>query len=158
MKLTTKGRYAVTALIDIAMHGDKYPVSLSELSKRQDISAAYLEQLAAKLRAANLLHSVRGAKGGYKLAMPARNISIADIILAIEEPMDTTKCKGRRNCKNGSVCITHHLWVDLNKVIDDFLSRISVESLVLKYKEEQKSEALANPYRVNLNNIVAVAE
>lgn len=174
MKLTTKGRYAVTAVIDIAMYSKTSPVSLTELNKRQEISVAYLEQLASKLRATGILLSVRGARGGYKLGRSAEEITIADIIYAIEETVDTRRCQGRNNCKSSGKCLTHGLWEDLNSVISGFLSKVTVASLILENKEFQKREIDIKTnissvnlvktegdeivQKINFKNIVAIAE
>src|SRR5260221_5528969 len=107
MRLTTKGRFAVTAMIDVAMHSDKGPVTLAGVSERQKISLSYLEQLFGKLRRHGLVESVRGPGGGYNLAQPATNLSVADIILAVDEPIDATQCGGQENCLDEKRCMTH---------------------------------------------------
>ena len=116
MRLTTKGRFAVTAMIDVAMHGDdKGPVTLAAVSERQKISLSYLEQLFGKLRRAGLVESVRGP--GRRLQPRARRrttVSVADIIVAVDEPIDATQCGGRENCKDDRRCMTHELWATLN--------------------------------------------
>ncbi|MEM9243910.1 MAG: Rrf2 family transcriptional regulator [Pseudomonadota bacterium] len=132
MKLTTKGRYAVTAMLDIALHQDKGQVSLADIAGRQGISQSYLEQLSAKLRRADLLTSVRGSAGGYLLSRPAAKISVADIILATNESVDNTQCGGAENCHNGLPCLTHDLWADLNHTINDFLTEITLADLMKK--------------------------
>lgn len=154
MKLTTKGRYAVSAMLDIAIYSKGAAVSLSEISDRQGISVAYLEQLASKLRAKGLLTSVRGAKGGYLIAKDLNLVTISEIISAIEESTDTRKCLGMRNCKNGKECLTHNLWEDLNKVINNFLSEITLEKLVSK---NIGCKNINNSLNTSLK-IVAVAE
>ena len=113
MKLTAKGRYAVTAMLDIAVHDDEGPVSLADISGRQEISLAYLEQLFAKLRRADLVTSVRGPGGGYRLARAGDAISIADIVESVDESVDATRCRGRADCQGGATCLTHELWSDL---------------------------------------------
>ncbi len=130
MKLTTRGRYAVTAMLDLAMHGDDKPVSLADISGRQEISLSYLEQLFAKLRRGDLVKSVRGPGGGYQLARTRPQIFIAEIIDAVDESVDATNCNGKGNCHHGEVCLTHHLWQDLSEQIHDFLSQISLAELV----------------------------
>lgn len=130
MKLTTKGRYAVTAMLDLAMHQQNTTVSLADIALRQDISQSYLEQLFSKLRRKGLVSSVRGPQGGYRLGRELGEISVADIILAIDEPLDTTRCAGAANCQKGERCITHHLWDELNVVIVNFLDGVSLENLV----------------------------
>lgn len=130
MKLTTKGRYAVTALVDFALHQQDEPMSITEVATRHGISPTYLERLAGMLRAKGLLKSVRGAKGGYHLARSADQITVADIIRAVDENMDATACQGKANCHEGEVCLTHHLWDRLNQQIVDFLSSITLSELI----------------------------
>lgn len=136
MKLTTKGRYAVTAMLDITLNQGSGAVSLSDISQRQSISQSYLEQLFTKLRKRRLVDSVRGPGGGYQLARAAEAITIADIIAAINEPMDATKCGGAKNCQGGKKCLTHHLWAELNDVIVDFLKQVTLASLVAQHHEQ----------------------
>ena len=130
MRLTTKGRYAVTAMLDLALHGDSGPVSLADISGRQDISLSYLEQLFARLRRNDLVSSVRGPGGGYRLSRTGTEIFVAQIIDAVNEPVDATGCGGTSNCQQGEVCLTHHLWLDLSEQIHGFLSGISLAQLV----------------------------
>ena len=130
MRLTTKGRYAVTAMLDLAIHGDASPVSLANISSRQDISLSYLEQLFAKLRRNELVSSVRGPGGGYRLSRPVQQIFVAEIVDAVNESVDATGCGGSTDCQQGEICLTHHLWCDLSDQIHDFLSSISLYSLV----------------------------
>src|SRR5262245_47807142 len=131
MRLTTKGRFAVTAMIDVAMHGTKTPVTLAGVSQRQKISLSYLEQLFGKLRRHGLVESVRGPGGGYRLARAAESISVADVIVAVDEPIDATKCGGRENCKDdGKRCMTHELWANLNQHIFGYLRSVSLAELV----------------------------
>lgn len=132
MRLTTKGRYAVTAMLDLALHADAGPVSLADISGRQEISLSYLEQLFAKLRRGDLVSSVRGPGGGYRLSRVADDICVAEIIDAVNEKVDVTNCGGSGDCQDGQVCLTHHLWCDLSKQIHSFLSGISLASLVAK--------------------------
>lgn len=132
MRLTTKGRFAVTAMIDLAMHNGKSPVTLSEISERQKISLSYLEQLFGKLRRQELVSSVRGPGGGYNLAKPTDQVSVADIITAVDEPIDATQCHGKENCKDDQKCITHDLWTDLNRHIFDYLRAVTLAELVAK--------------------------
>ena len=132
MRLTTKGRYAVTAMLDLALHASDGPVSLSDISARQGISLSYLEQLFAKLRRAELVKSVRGPGGGYCLGEHECNIFIAQIVDAVNESIDTTKCKQKGDCQNGEKCLTHHLWSDLSLQIHEFLSGISLNDLMKK--------------------------
>ncbi len=130
MRLTTKGRYAVTAMLDLALHGEDGPVSLAHISGRQDISLSYLEQLFAKLRRNDLVSSVRGPGGGYKLSRGSHEIFVAQIIAAVNETVDATGCGRTSNCQQGEVCLTHHLWCDLSDQIHGFLSQISLSNLV----------------------------
>ncbi len=130
MRLTTKGRYAVTAMLDLAIHGQQKPVSLNDISGRQHISLSYLEQLFAKLRRSNLVSSVRGPGGGYRLAVDSANISIAQVVDAVNESMDATRCQGKGDCQEGDQCLTHHLWEDLSSQIHSFLNDISIQDLI----------------------------
>lgn len=130
MRLTTKGRYAVTAMLDLAMHGKGSPVCLSDISERQGISLSYLEQLFSKLRKNSLVASVRGPGGGYSLARIPDSISIAEIIGAVNESIDATNCSGQGDCQQGEMCLTHHLWEDLSEQISEFLSDISLAKLI----------------------------
>ena len=132
MKLTTKGRYAVTAMLDLALRYDKGAVTLAEIAKRQGISLSYLEQLFAKLRRSGLVDSVRGPGGGYTLAMEPNKISVAEIIVAINENIDATRCGGEKNCHGDETCLTHQLWEDLSIRIHEFLSGITLGDLVTK--------------------------
>ncbi|MFT4518300.1 MAG: Rrf2 family iron-sulfur cluster assembly transcriptional regulator [Halioglobus sp.] len=130
MRLTTKGRYAVTAMLDLALHGSDRPVSLADISGRQDISLSYLEQLFSKLRRNDLVSSVRGPGGGYRLSRGGHEIFVAQIIDAVNETVDATGCGGTADCQQGEVCLTHHLWSDLSDQIHNFLSGISLSNLV----------------------------
>ena len=130
MKLTTRGRYAVTAMLDLAINGGSRPVSLADISGRQEISLSYLEQLFAKLRREQLVTSARGPGGGYRLARNGAEIFVAEIIDAVDESVDVTNCQGRGNCQQGETCLTHHLWEDLSGQIHDFLSQISLGDLM----------------------------
>jgi Rrf2 family iron-sulfur cluster assembly transcriptional regulator len=135
MRLTTKGRFAVTAMIDLAMRQHNGPVTLAGISQRQRISLSYLEQLFGKLRRHALVQSTRGPGGGYTLARPMSDVSVADIIYAVDEPLDATQCGGRENCDNDQRCMTHDLWASLNRVMVDFLDSVSLQDLV----EQQKA-------------------
>ena len=130
MRLTTKGRYAVTAMLDLALHGSDGPVSLADISGRQDISLSYLEQLFAKLRRNDLVTSVRGPGGGYRLSRNTGDIFVAQIVDAVNEAVDATGCGGTSTWQQGEVCLTHHLWCDLSDQIHSFLSQISLANLV----------------------------
>ncbi|HHJ12650.1 MAG TPA: Fe-S cluster assembly transcriptional regulator IscR [Chromatiales bacterium] len=130
MKLSTKGRYAVTAMMDLAIYGSAGPVTLADISQCQGISLSYLEQLFAKLRKAGLVEGVRGPGGGYRLARPANQISVAQIITAVDESVDMTRCKGEANCQDGESCLTHELWMDLSKRLYEFLDGITLADFV----------------------------
>jgi len=134
MRLTTKGRYAVTAMLDIALHHECGPVSVADVAERQAISSAYLEQLFSKLKRAGLLRSVRGPGGGYELAKPQEHISISQIIAAVGEGVDATRCRGTADCHDGATCLTHDLWTALSVRIDDFLSGVTLQTLVAKHE------------------------
>ena len=139
MRLTTKGRFAVTAMIDVAMHGSQGPVTLAGVSERQKISLSYLEQLFGKLRRHGLVESVRGPGGGYHLARPANSVSVADVIVAVDEPIDATKCGGKENCHDDKRCMTHELWANLNTHIFAYLRSVTLEQLV----RQQDKQAVA---------------
>lgn len=131
MRLTTKGRFAVTAMVDLATRGGKAPVTLSSISERQKISLSYLEQLFGKLRRNNIVESVRGPGGGYYLARPGNKITIAEIVVAVDEPLDATKCGGMGNCHGEEKpCLTHNLWMGLNEKILDYLESVTLQQLV----------------------------
>ncbi|UGA39058.1 Fe-S cluster assembly transcriptional regulator IscR [Chromobacterium haemolyticum] len=138
MRLTTKGRFAVTAMLDLALRESGGPVTLAGISERQGISLSYLEQLFGKLRRAELVDSVRGPGGGYTLAKAPIDISVADIITAVDEPVDATQCGGRENCRGNQRCMTHDLWTNLNVTIFDYLSKVSLASLVEQQKAKEK--------------------
>jgi Rrf2 family iron-sulfur cluster assembly transcriptional regulator len=137
MRLTTKGRFAVTAMVDLALHHSNDPVTLAEISGRQKISLSYLEQLFGKLRRRLLVGSIRGPGGGYRLAKDMAQISIADIILAVDEPIDATQCGGKENCHDDQKCITHDLWASLNAHIFDYLGAVTLKQLV----DEQQAKS-----------------
>ncbi|UJJ31444.1 Fe-S cluster assembly transcriptional regulator IscR [Halopseudomonas maritima] len=130
MRLTTKGRYAVTAMLDLALHEDQGPITLADISMRQGVSISYLEQLFAKLRRSKLVESVRGPGGGYRLAGGAAAISVAQIVEAVNDSMDATRCLGKGDCQEGEVCLTHHLWSDLSARLRQFLNDITLAELV----------------------------
>ena len=130
MRLTTKGRYAVTAMLDLALHHEKGPITLADIAERQGISLSYLEQLFSRMRKKGLVYSVRGPGGGYSPARATDEISIAEIITAVDESVDTTRCNGAHNCQNNEVCLTHNLWEDLSNRIYDYLKEVSLESLM----------------------------
>jgi Rrf2 family iron-sulfur cluster assembly transcriptional regulator len=132
MRLTTKGRYAVTAMLDLALHAATGPVTLADIAARQGISQSYLEQLFGKLKKAGLVVSLRGPGGGYALAKPSDAISVSAIIGSVGEGIDATRCGGAGDCQQGEVCLTHELWTDLSERIDDFLTGITLKSLVAR--------------------------
>lgn len=143
MRLTTKGRFAVTAMIDLAMRQHSGPVTLAGISQRQEISLSYLEQLFGKLRRHEIVESVRGPGGGYNLARRPEDITVADIIIAVDEPLDATQCGGKQNCHgdgeaHGTRCMTHDLWATLNAKMVDYLDSVSLKDLV----EQQKDKAV----------------
>lgn len=142
MRLTTKGRFAVTAMIDLALREADGPVTLSGISERQGISLSYLEQLFGRLRRHSLVSSVRGPGGGYCLAKVAAEITVADIITAVDEPMDATQCAGRLNCQDEKPCMTHELWAGLNKHMYAFLDSVSLGSLVEAQRERMGDEVI----------------
>ena len=126
MRLTTKGRYAVTAMLDLALHYQDGPITLADISQRQGISLSYLEQLFAKLRKHNLVKGMRGPGGGYRLSRPPEDISVADVIDAIGEGIDVTLCAGNEDCQDGERCLTHELWQQLGCKIHDFLNSVTL--------------------------------
>lgn len=140
MKLTSKGRYAVTAILDIALHSDDGPVSLSDISERQHISLSYLEQLFAKLRRHGLVKSVRGPGGGYQLGLEQQEISIGMIIAAVNENITVTRCQGQASCQGGKECLTHSLWEQLSQRIEGFLNEITVSELVTQQQYRRKNK------------------
>jgi Rrf2 family iron-sulfur cluster assembly transcriptional regulator len=135
MRLTTKGRFAVTAMIDLGLRQHNGPVTLASISQRQEISLSYLEQLFGKLRRHELVASTRGPGGGYTMGRPMGEISVADVIYAVDEPLDATQCGGKENCDNDQRCMTHDLWANLNRVMVDFLDSVSLQQLVDEQRE-----------------------
>ncbi len=150
MRLTSKGRYAVTAMLDVALHTSSGPVPLADISARQEISLSYLEQLFARLRKQGLVSSVRGPGGGYQLGKPAAEISVSEVISAVDESVDATRCQGKSDCQGGAKCLTHTLWSDLSHRIEDFLTQITLGELVSQNEiqsvaKRQDSRLLKNP-------------
>ena len=135
MRLTTKGRFAVTAMIDLALREHAGPVALAGISGRQSISLSYLEQLFGKLRRNALVESVRGPGGGYRLGRAAADISVAEIIHAVDEPVDATQCQGKENCLDDGRCLTHDLWANLNAHMVEFLDGVSLEALIAEQRD-----------------------
>jgi len=140
MKMTTKGRYAVTAMLDLALHDSKGPVNLADISQRQDISLTYLEQLFSKLRRHELIESARGPGGGYRLAHDADDITVAKIIYSVDETIDVTRCGGKQNCQGDLRCLTHDLWMELNLHISEFLNGMSLADMIQRNNVKQVSE------------------
>jgi len=147
MRLTTKGRFAVTAMMDVAMHGGSGPVTLAAVSGRQRISLSYLEQLFGKLRRSGLVESVRGPGGGYNLAKPHDQVSVADIIIAVDEPIDATQCGGKENCHDDRRCMTHDLWAALNDHIFTFLSGVTLAQLVKTQQQQPNDVSVLQDHR-----------
>ncbi len=166
MRLTTKGRYAVTAMLDLAFHSQIKPVTLTDIAARQTISLSYLEQLFARLRRANMVKGFRGPGGGYTLAGKASDINIADIIAAVDEPIDATKCGGEANCQKEQACLTHDLWMGLSEQIRDYLKGITLGQLLEKHlvqeiakRQEQDAQQVIEIHRhaeliSNLNDLL----
>src|SRR5687768_17298575 len=150
MRLTTKGRFAVTAMVDLAMQHGSGPVTLAEISHRQKISLSYLEQLFGKLRRRALVESVRGPGGGYRLAKDVAAVSVADIIVAVDEPIDATQCGGKENCHDDRKCITHDLWANLNQRIFDYLGAVTLKQLVDEQRAKQNGVAQVRDMRETL--------
>ncbi|WP_016954971.1 Fe-S cluster assembly transcriptional regulator IscR [Catenovulum sp. SX2] len=140
MRLTSKGRYAVTAMLDVALHAKNGPVPLADISERQDISLSYLEQLFARLRKQGVVSSVRGPGGGYLLGRELDDISIGQIIVAVDESVDATRCQGKEGCQGGVQCLTHSLWRELSDRIANFLNEITLQELVDKQEVKQVAE------------------
>ena len=147
MELTTKGRFAVTAMLHLAMQHSSDPVTLAEISRRQNISQSYLEQLFSKMRRRALVNSVRGPGGGYNLARATHQISVADIIVAVDEPIDSTQCGGKENCNDEKKCITHDLWAKLNEHILDYLGAVTLKQLVDDQQAKQNGVAQVQDMR-----------
>jgi Rrf2 family iron-sulfur cluster assembly transcriptional regulator len=137
MRLTTKGRFAVTAMMDLALRGDDGPVALASVSERQKISLSYLEQLFGKLRRYSLVDSVRGPGGGYCIARPLNTVTVADIVRAVDEPLDATQCGGRENCLDDHRCMTHDLWAALNAKMYDYLTSVTLADLVERQRAKE---------------------
>lgn len=158
MRLTTKGRFAVTAMIDLALHHEHGPVTLAAISERQKISLSYLEQLFGKLRRRELVGSVRGPGGGYRVALPLAAISVAQIVQAVDEPLDATQCAGKQNCKDDGRCMTHELWTNLNACIQDYLTTVTLASLVQQQQAKLASTTtVVGDCRVKKDKVIAAA-
>ena len=137
MRLTAKGRYAVTAMLDLAVHREEGPISLADISRRQGISLSYLEQLFAKLRKSNLVQSVRGPGGGYQLQRDPERIFVAEIVDSVDENVDAPRCSGRADCQHGEMCLSHQLWADLSGEIHRFLAGIDLASIIARREVKQ---------------------
>jgi len=144
MKLTTKGRYAVTAMLDLTLHVNDRATTLADIADRQGISLSYLEQLFSRLRKNGLVSSVRGPGGGYKLSQIPANISVANVIRSVDESLDSTGCGGDKNCKNEKACLTHDLWVELSNSIYEFLNDVSLQDLLDRQDKKKITAALAS--------------
>ncbi len=144
MKLTTKGRYAVTAILDLALHDQSGPINLADISYRQGISLSYLEQLFARLRKQGLVISARGPGGGYQLGHHSEDISVVDVIRAVDETVDATRCGGSKNCQDEQRCLTHDLWEELSQQIANFLGGISLADLVHRGTVKQVAQRQDN--------------
>jgi len=147
MRLTTKGRFAVTAMLDLALHGGRGPVTLAGISQRQSISLSYLEQLFGKLRRHTLVESIRGPGGGYTLARDLSKVSVADIITAVDEPIDATQCGGRENCHDEQRCMTHDLWSKLNDKMYEYLDSVKLADLVAQQAERREAVSVLRDKR-----------
>lgn len=157
MRLTTKGRYAVTAMLDLALNAKEKPITLADISQRQGISLSYLEQLFSRMRKQGLVSSARGPGGGYRLSRDSSDINIAQVIEAVDEKVSLNRCEGRGDCNNGGPCLTHELWCNLSDQIYDFLNNISLGNLVeeqhvkdvaARQDKEQEQKQLAGEQRI----------
>lgn len=160
MRLTTKGRYAVTAMLDLAIHDSDGPITLADIARRQGISLSYLEQLFSRLRKKTLVKSVRGPGGGYVLARTVKEIHVAEVISAVDEKVDTTRCGGAHNCQDNERCLTHDLWHDLSDRIYEYLNQISLQDLmaqrgVQKVAQRQNCREKALEVEMNIDNAQA---
>ncbi|MCP4987349.1 MAG: Fe-S cluster assembly transcriptional regulator IscR [Colwellia sp.] len=155
MKLTSKGRYAVTAMLDVTIHAVAGPVSLADISERQGISLSYLEQLFSRLRKEGLVTSVRGPGGGYRLGKCSAQIAVADVISAVNESVDATKCSGKGNCQGGEQCLTHSLWQGLSQRIEEFLQNITLSELVAK-RDVQTVSKRQDELHINAHKSIAL--
>ncbi|OED37011.1 Fe-S cluster assembly transcriptional regulator IscR [Chromatiales bacterium (ex Bugula neritina AB1)] len=155
MKLTTRGRYAVTAMLDLALHSSDGPVSLADISGRQEISLSYLEQLFSRLRRHELVASTRGPGGGYRVARPLAQVAVADIVLAVNESVDATQCGGQKNCHQHGRCLTHDLWEGLSQQVEAFLSGISLHDLINREPVKRVAEIQNNRVVFHDQDIIA---
>jgi Rrf2 family iron-sulfur cluster assembly transcriptional regulator len=160
VRLTTKGRYAVTAMLDLAFHSQRKPVTLTDIATRQTISLSYLEQLFARLRRAGIVKGVRGPGGGYQLNLKTTEINIADIIVAVDEQIDSTRCGGEANCQKHQACLTHDLWMGLSDQIRTYLKGITLAELLEKHhvqevarRQDQEAQKVIEIHRSNGVNV-----
>lgn len=156
MRLTTKGRFAVTAMVDLGLRHGNGPVTLAEISERQKISLSYLEQLFGKLRRRKIVDSVRGPGGGYLLGKEMRELSVSEIILAVDEPIDATQCGGKENCHDDGKCITHDLWAALNQRIFEYLGSVTLQQLVDDQRAKEAGVAPMHDMRPGANKRATV--
>ena len=156
MRLTTKGRFAVTAMVDLALRDSRGPVTLAEISSRQKISLSYLEQLFGRLRRRELVDSVRGPGGGYRLAKDTGHITVAEIILAVDEPIDATQCGGKENCRDEQKCLTHDLWATLNDRIFGYLESVTLRQLVESHRARESGVSTVRDMRASPSKGTAV--
>lgn len=158
MRLTTKGRFAVTAMLDLALRQDNGPVTLAGVAERQRISLSYLEQLFGKLRRQELVASVRGPGGGYCLARDARSISVAQIITAVDEPLDATQCGGKENCLDEHRCMTHDLWSNLSQRMYDYLDSVNLHELMVQQRDKTTHRVVVHDHaaRPGVSDMVRV--
>lgn len=152
MKLTTKGRYAVTAMLDLAINADEGPVSLAEISDRQEISLSYLEQLFAKLRKHQLVVSTRGPGGGYRVSRTLSDVAVGEIITAVDESVDATHCGGKKNCHTAGRCLTHDLWAGLSDQIETFLNGVSLQDLINNHARRGQDDGQLKPSPIELSH------
>ena len=142
MRLTTKGRYAVTAMLDLAHHSNIKPVTLTDIATRQTISLSYLEQLFSRLRRSGMVAGVRGPGGGYKLSKPADEITISEVILAVDEQVDLTNCESKANCHNNEPCLTHDLWMGLSEVVRNYLDGVTLGDILAENSQDKNGEQI----------------
>ena len=140
MRLTTKGRYAVTAMLDLSLNYGLGAITLADISDRQGISLSYLEQLFARLRKQGLVSSTRGPGGGYRLSRPADEITVFDVIAAVDEKVDSTACEGRADCRGGEPCLSHELWQSLSEQIQNYLAGITLDQVVRDYEKRRNND------------------
>jgi len=158
MKLTTRGRYAVTAMLDLALHAEQGPVSLADISERQEISLSYLEQLFARLRRHKLVQSTRGPGGGYSMSKPLSDVAVVHIVKAVDESVDATQCGGQKNCHQHGRGLTHDLWEGLSQQVEDFLSGISLQDLIDREPVRKVSEQQDNRIMFHSREVTGVVD